>query len=87
VHELLRTYIPAGTSNPRRLTWNEQPVSNFFFILLIFPALAALFLYKGFMDVRRGGFKITPAAKVWLRIGLIFAAVSTYLFLSQRHFP
>jgi hypothetical protein len=62
-------------------------MSKFSPILLIFPALAALFLCMTVMDVRRHGPKITPAGKAWLRIGLIFAAVSVYLFLSQRPFP
>ena len=62
-------------------------MSRFSLILLIFPALAALFLCMTLMDVRKHGSKITAAGKAWLRIGLIFAAVSAYLFLFQRHFP
>jgi hypothetical protein len=54
---------------------------------LTFAALAALFLCIALLDVGRHGFKITIAGKTWLRIGLIFAAVSAYLFLSQRPFP
>ena len=56
-------------------------------VLLIFPALAALFLCMTLLDVRKHGSKMTPARKAWLRIGLIFAAVSAYLFLFQRPFP
>ena len=67
--------------------WNYQPMSGFSPILLIFPALAALFLCLAHMDVRKHGSKMTPARKTWLRIGLIFAAVSAYLFLSRRPFP
>ena len=66
---------------------NYQPMSRFSPILLIFPALAALFLCLALMDVRKHGSKMTPARKAWLRIGLIFAAVSAYLFLFQRPFP
>jgi hypothetical protein len=62
-------------------------MSRFSLLLLIFPALAALFLCRTLMDVRKHRSKITPASKAWLRIGLIFAAVSVYLFLIQRHFP
>ena len=62
-------------------------MSRFSPILLIFPALAALFLCMTLLDVRKHGSKMTPAGKAWLRIGLIFAAVSAYLFLFQRHFP
>jgi hypothetical protein len=62
-------------------------MSRFSPILLIFPALAALFLCMTLLDVRKHGPRITPAGKAWLRIGLIFAAVSAYLFLFQRPFP
>ena len=57
-------------------------MSRFSPILLIFPALAALFLCLALMDVRKHGSKMTPARKAWLRIGLIFAAVGAYLFFS-----
>ena len=56
-------------------------------ILLIFPALSALFLYKAFDDLRSHGSKLTPAGKARLRIGLIFAVVSAYLFIFQRRWP
>jgi hypothetical protein len=62
-------------------------MSRLALVLLIFPALAALFLCKALLDVRKHGSKITPAGKVWLRIGLIFAAVSVYVFLFRRPFP
>lgn len=65
-------------------TVDQQPMRKFPPILLIFPALAVLFLCLTVLDVLRHGPKLSPASKVWLRIGLIFAAVSVYLFLSQR---
>jgi hypothetical protein len=61
-------------------------MSTFSPILFIFPVLAALFLCLTFVDIRKHGSKITPAGKAWLRIGLIFAAVSDYLFLFQKPF-
>jgi hypothetical protein len=88
VHELFRAYRISGSANGWRLARLEhQPVNNSFLILLIFLALAVLFFCKGFIDVRRHGFMITPAGKVWLRIGLIFAAVSAYVFLFQKPSP
>jgi hypothetical protein len=56
-------------------------------VLLIFPVLAALFLCMALVDARKHGSRITPAGKAWLRIGLIFAAVSAYLFLFKKPFP
>jgi len=62
-------------------------MSRFPLILFIFPALGALFLCMTLRDFLMHGPKITPAGKAWLRIGLIFAAVSAYLFLFQRPSP
>jgi len=52
--------------------------------LLIFPILAAVFLVLAASDYLKHGAKPTPARKAWLRIGLIFAAVSIYLFFQGR---
>ena len=65
----------------------DRPMIKFPPIPLIFTLLALLFLFLALMDVRKHGSKTTPARKVWLRIGLIFAAVSLYLLLFQAHFP
>ena len=71
----------------RRVNWNWQPMNRFLPIPFIFAALAALFLCIALLDVGRHGLKIAIAGKTWLRIGLIFAAVSAYLFLTRRPFP
>ena len=54
---------------------------------LFFVVLAALFFVLSLLDVRKHGSKITPARKAWLRIGLIFTAVSVYLLFIQGRFP
>jgi hypothetical protein len=54
---------------------------------LIFIALGSLFVCLALLDVRRHGSKSTPARKAWLRIGLIFAAVSIYLLFIEGRFP
>jgi hypothetical protein len=51
---------------------------------VIFAALAVLSLALSYLDRRKHGFKATPARRTWLRIGVIFAAVSIYLFFVQR---
>jgi hypothetical protein len=50
---------------------------------LIFTLLAAMFLSLALIDYRKHGSATRPARKAWLRIGLIFAAVSIYLFFFQ----
>jgi hypothetical protein len=50
------------------------------YIGFFFGALAAIFL---FLALRRSGGH-APAAKAYVRIGLIFAAVCLYLLLNQR---
>jgi len=52
--------------------------------LLIFPLVAAVFLSLASIDFLKHGAKTTPARKTWLRIGLIFAVVSLYLFYLRR---
>ena len=54
---------------------------------LIFAALAGLFLTLAAIDFSRHGSRSNPARKTWLRIGLIFAAVTIYLLFFQRRFP
>lgn len=51
---------------------------------LIFTVLSVLFLFLALVDLRRHGSTATSARKAWLRIGIIFAAVSIYLFCFQR---
>jgi succinate-acetate transporter protein len=58
---------------------------TFLFVPLIFAVLAVLFFILVFLDLRKHGSVTTPARKGWLRVGLIFAAVSIYLFFFQRH--
>jgi hypothetical protein len=47
----------------------------------ILAALAIVFLAFALARIRRNG-AIDPASKTWLIITVIFAAVSTWLFLS-----
>jgi hypothetical protein len=54
-------------------------------VFMIFGALSAMFLGLVLMDVRKHGSISSPARKGWLRIGLIFAAVSAYLLFEGRH--
>jgi hypothetical protein len=46
---------------------------------VFFAVLGVIFLVLASLDFRRHGLKSTPARKAWLRIGLIFSAVSVYL--------
>jgi len=55
--------------------------------VLIFSGLATVFLVLALADFTRHGPAATPARKAWLRIGLIFAAVSFYLMFFQGRFP
>ncbi|MGA8030447.1 MAG: hypothetical protein WB992_25170 [Bryobacteraceae bacterium] len=48
---------------------------------LLFAALAVLFVTRAWLDHRQQSAKSTPARKAWLRIGLIFAAVTAYLLI------
>jgi len=50
---------------------------------LILTVLAAMFLLLAAIDYRKHGSINNPTRKTWLRIGLIFAAVSIYLFFVQ----
>ena len=54
-----------------------RPVSISAYIAAFFGLLAAIFLVLSASHGTR------PARKAWLRIGLIFAAVSIYLFFFQ----
>ncbi len=56
-------------------------------VALIFAALAVLFFVLAAVDFGRKGSPSTPARKTWLRIGLIFAAISIYLLFVQPRFP
>jgi len=48
---------------------------------LILAILSAIFAFFSVRDYLRGGHKLSPAAKVWLRIALIYAAVTLLLLL------
>lgn len=48
----------------------------------ILAAVAIVFLAFALARIRRNAGRIDPAAKTWLIITGIFAAVSTWLFLS-----
>jgi hypothetical protein len=47
---------------------------------LIFVVLGAIFLIMGLTSWVKAG-RIQPAAKAWLTIGVIFSAVSAWLWL------
>ncbi len=47
----------------------------------ILGALAAVFLTLALVRVASGGIKAHPQARTWLLIGIIFGAVSAFLFL------
>ena len=47
----------------------------------ILGALALLFLGLAVVRIASGGTKTHPQTRTWLLIGVIFAAVSLYLFL------
>lgn len=53
------------------------PMTNF--ILL---GAAPLFLVAALISLRRSGWKSNPAARTWLLIALVFAAVGTWLTVS-----
>ena len=48
----------------------------------IFPVLAAIFLAAALRRITRTGNRSDPAARTWLIIGVIFAAVGTWLWLT-----
>jgi hypothetical protein len=48
----------------------------------ILAVLAAVFLLFAGRRILRDGGQITPASRTWLLIGIIFALVSTYLWIS-----
>ncbi len=50
---------------------------------LLFIGLAVVFLGLSTRDYLRAGPKMTPARRTWLRIGVIFAIVGVYLFVTN----
>jgi hypothetical protein len=48
----------------------------------IFPVLAVIFLAAALRRISRTGNRSDPAARTWLIIGVIFAAVGTWLWLT-----
>ena len=48
----------------------------------ILPALGLVFLAAALWRLARGGFKLDPAARTWLLVAAIFAAVSGWLWWS-----
>jgi hypothetical protein len=48
----------------------------------IFGAAAVVFLALAGLRIYRDGARITPASRTWLTIGIIFALVSGYLWMS-----
>ncbi len=54
------------------------------YVAYFFLALAALFFSLAVANRVRAEGKRTPAAKAWFRISLIFAAVATFLLLTQQ---
>lgn len=48
----------------------------------ILPMLAAVFLLLAALRSQRDRGRIMPASRTWLVIGIIFALVSTYLWVS-----
>lgn len=57
----------------RRVKERPMPVKA------IFPVLAVVFLLLALFKITREGGKLVPAARTWLLISAIFAAVSIYL--------
>jgi hypothetical protein len=50
----------------------------------ILGCLAVVFLVLGSLRSAREG-KVGPAARAWLMIGVMFAVVSAWIWLSARH--
>ena len=48
----------------------------------ILAALSLVFLVLSALRIVRDGARITPASRTWLTIGIIFALVSGYLWMS-----
>ena len=46
----------------------------------ILSALAVIFLLAAFWRLMREGFRLAPASRAWLLVGLIFGAVSGWLW-------
>jgi hypothetical protein len=49
----------------------------------ILGGLGALFLLLGLFPIVRGHGQIGPASRTWITIGIIFALVSAYLWITQ----
>jgi hypothetical protein len=49
----------------------------------ILAALSVVFLILSILRIVRDGSRITPASRTWLTIGIIFALVSGYLWMSD----
>lgn len=48
----------------------------------ILPVLSVVFLVLSTFRIVRDGARVTPASRTWLTIGIIFALVSGYLWMS-----
>jgi hypothetical protein len=48
----------------------------------ILIAMSSVFLVVATVRIARDGRQITPASRTWLTIGIIFALVSGYLWMS-----
>jgi NO-binding membrane sensor protein with MHYT domain len=55
-------------------------------VTIVFVALAVVFAALAFQDFLREEGKLTPARKTWLRMALIFSAVSIGLFVWHTFF-
>jgi hypothetical protein len=49
----------------------------------ILPTLSAIFVAAALVRLMRAGNRSDPAARTWLIIGVIFAAVGTWLWLTN----
>jgi len=49
----------------------------------ILAALSLVFLVLSALRIVRDGARITPASRTWLTIGIIFALVSGYLWMTS----
>lgn len=48
----------------------------------ILAGLAGVFLVLAGLRINRDGGRVRPGSRTWLLIGIIFAAVSTYLWMA-----
>jgi hypothetical protein len=62
-------------------------MNTFWIARLIFAVLAVVFFWLAVSNPRNRDTTGMSSRKTWVRIGLIFGAISIYLFLFQGHLP